>query len=595
MNTLRNIAVWVAIVFSANVFSQTLVKDSIQVNKYLKEAGKVKAPAIFTIGDTKKAALILTYIEAKNKAIKDAQQKADADYASEPGVRYRKGDQTAIPEVTAILKSNDSEKITELLRQMEYDYDENGKVHMLDSQIANLLFDRISNPETEEATVQFLGYNHIEGSKAVFEKRLLSGKSTDEDRIFYWLTSDVQAPKIIDYVVQNYKSNPNYFDNKYWISGTLDDYMEKASEPEKAKILEMSYDYMTRYNQPVVSEDETDSTVVEDHFQTFYSIAIKHGKMDKMKPLLGKLTARYNKQSEDGAISESDMQQALEILFIRDLDAKRQRELVMSMMTTPDLFFEGLDSMQDVPALAADPEMIKKAFLLFQLSKEKSDTSRFVQSFSKLTPAEFTKYAAGIRAAALRKELIDLHAINARTFDQNNEYLISLGLIGKKINDSDIAEYTETHIGFEKDHTMYSVLSASGIGVSFDVETSVVPVDYDNLLNQFSSASQGKFGPFKSYVQSYYDEKKEMYDYRFMVICNNKCFVMVPEDSGDWYDMAAFSKLLDALIAETKITERFSAIETGDQTAWYVFGPPDKTKQLIDTYKLAVDITPAAE
>jgi hypothetical protein len=583
---LKNIAALFAVMISMTVFSQNLAKDSIQVNKYLKEAGKVKAPAIFTIADAKKVAFISAYIDAKNKLSKDLQQKADAEYANQPGVRYRNGDQTAIPEIVAILNGADQDKITGLLSEMTYDVE---GPHKLDSQIGNLLFYKLNDPETEETIVQFLGYNQIEGSRAAFEKRLYSGKSTDEDRILYWLTSSGSAPKTIDYVAGKYKSNPQYFDDKYWLSGTLLDYMEKASAVEKAQILEMAYDYMGRYKPAVADEntEATDSVAVEDHFQKFYAVALKYGKMDKMKPFMKTLTERYNENSDDEQISESDIEQALEILFIRDLDPKRQRELVMSMMATPDLFFEGLDSMQDVPALASNPEMIKKAFLLFQTATERSDTDRFVRSFSKMTPTEFAKYAAGVRSAPLRKELIDLHTINARTFDENVDYLISLGLADKKITDADIAAHKKANPYFEKGDSMYSAMDVSGISVSFDVETSEIPVSYDSLLNQFSKASHGKFGPFQSYVQLHYDDKKEMYDYRFMVIFNNKCFVMVPEDSGDWYDMTAFSKLLDALTAETEMTEQFTPIETNDQSSWYVFGAPAKTKQLIDTYKLA--------
>lgn len=591
----RHMFVAIGLVFTLCGNSQTILKDSIQVNKYLKEAGKVKAPAVQIITDAKKVAFISAYIDAKNKEKADAQNKLDAERNRLPGIRYKNGDQSAVSEIVAILKSNDSVKIAELYEQLNFDYDETGKiVNTLHPEISAQLFARVDNDQTEKAAVQFLGYNNIEGSKAVFEKRLFSGKSTDEDRIAYWLTSDNQSPKTIDFISDNYKRNPKYFDDKYWMAGTLNDYFKNASEQEKAKILEIAYSYLGSYKGAPATGSDTESEI-ENHFQTFYAIAIKHGKLDRMKAVIQPLVKRYNEQPGNDAITEADMEQALEMLFIRDLEPKQQKELAISMMATQDLYFEGLDAMHEVPALASDPEMIKKAFLLLQLAKEKTETEKFVQYFKKLTPAEFATYALGIRSIALRKELIDRFTINAKTFEENNEYLFSQGLTDKKITDADIANYKKSNADFEKDDSMYSVMQLAGINVNFDTETGMVPVDYDTLLAQFSSASKGKLGPFKMHVQSHYDNKKEMYDYRFLVVANNKCYVMVPEDSGDWYDMTAFSKLLDTLVADAKITERFVPIETGGQDAWYVFAEPNKAKHLIDTYKLAADISPNEE
>lgn len=581
-------------IVSTSGFAQTMERDSVQVNKYLKEADKSKtASRMFTITDAQKVTFISNYIDAKNKITKDKLDKEKEIQANLLGVRFKNGDKSAVPGLVAIFKGSDVEKKRETLIDMEYEYDEKDTPRVIDSEIANLIFAMVNDTVTEAAAVQYLGYNHIEGSIPVFEKRLTSGESGDVDRLFFWIASDEksQHSSSIDFVVNSYRKDGKFFEDKIWIPSSLQDYMTKASEENKTKVLEISYDYIEKsIAKGIVPEQEGDSLMTGDHYRDFYTIAIKQGKRDRIKPSLKKMLQMNNDRSKKGKIPETELEQALDVLYIKDLKEDKQRELIISMFITPDMFFDGVEGMQDVPKLTNDPDLLQKAFKIFEFCDVKDQKETFVSNFIKLPEADFKKYAAGIRSESFRKELINLYLINAKTFEQNNDELIAMGLTNKKITEKDLADLKTKDAYFEKSDSMASALHASGISVDFDTESGDYPINYSGLLTTFSENSRGKFGPFKSYLQASYNNKKELYDYRFLVICNNKCFVMVPEDAGDWYDMDAFPKLVEALTTESKLTEKFVSVQSGDQTSWYIFGQPDKVNKLIETYKLATEI-----
>ena len=578
-------------ILTASASAQTLAKDSVQVNKFLKEADKGKTvPRLFTISDPAKVAMISAYIDAKDKLAKDAEAKDKATRESLPGVRYIKGDKTAMGDVMATLKSMDEDKIEELFSQMSRDFDDT-KPLALDPEVANALFELVQDETFEGRAVQFLGYNDVAGSIPVFEKRLLSGQSVDADRLFYWIADDGPHPESIDFVAKTYNRDPKFFEDASWTPGSLFDYMEKAPEADKTKILNITYDYLDKnFPHGMVPERETDSLNTGSQYLEFYKIASQYGQREKMRPTLQKVIKIHNERSaKKDRMSENEIDQALDMLYIRQVDPAKQRTLILAMFITPEMFFDGLDDLNSLPNLANDPDLLGKAFTLFPLSDARHEKERFVQSLKRLSADDFKKYAANVKQEAFRKELLDLYAINTRTAAQHVDYMKSIGLVTKSITEADIAAYKKENPYEEEANNIYSALDMAGIHVNFDTEADEIPVPYGDLLDKFSKASQGKFGPFKRYVQTRYDKKKELYDYRFMVICNNKCFVMVPEDTGDWYDLAAFSQLLDALKADVPMTEQFVSVNTGDQTAWYIFGQPDKVKELIDSYKLAVD------
>ena len=138
---------------------------------------------------------------------------------------------------------------------------------------------------------------------------------------------------------------------------------------------------------------------------------------------------------------------------------------------------------------------------------------------------------------------------------------------------------------------MHDSLLLSGISYNFDAEPDTYPVDHDELLLELVKKSQGKLQGVKAYQQNKYDKEADTTEMTLLAIYNNKCFVMMPEDLGDWYDVETIDQLLKAIVVEAGIKERFVPLNTGDQTVWYIFGEGEKVGKLAMDYKLEYTAT----
>ncbi|HLN94265.1 MAG TPA: hypothetical protein VK183_01420, partial [Flavobacterium sp.] len=253
--------------------AQDLAKDSIQVNKYLKEVVKPKVVSkVYTITDPKKVQFISAYIDAKNNLLKAEQDKQENLRKNLLGRRFINGDTTVKGQVLAILQEKDSARVTNLLDEMDFDYRNPTPERVLDTEVTNALFALIEDERLEPTVIQFLGFNGIAGRNPIFLKRLLSGQSKDEDRLVYWLSNKEGYSQVLDYVDAAYRKNPLYFEEMSWAGNALALSMEKASEADRQKILSIAYDYMNRFSPQVDPEIPGGAD-----FETFYGIAVAYG------------------------------------------------------------------------------------------------------------------------------------------------------------------------------------------------------------------------------------------------------------------------------------------------------------------------------
>ena len=71
----------------------------------------------------------------------------------------------------------------------------------------------------------------------------------------------------------------------------------------------------------------------------------------------------------------------------------------------------------------------------------------------------------------------------------------------------------------------------------------------------------------------------------FFVQIDDTCYIMLPQDQGDWYDLEAFSKLLEAIREKRQLEEIYATI-SGGQYVDIVFGKPKAIEKLFKKYKL---------
>ena len=196
------------LLFGMIVFSQNLKSDSIVVQKIInKYFSKIGDERLVVVTDKHDVDLIKSYILKKNEIDKLKIKKLKEKEDSTIGRRYIKGDKTTVPEIIKILKSKNRDEIYNLLRDLELDYFSKEKGLVLEIEIIDCLKSLLIDEELEHIVVQFLGYNKVNNAESILEERLLSGMSSDNDRIFYWLGSNYNNANAIDFIYKSYFSN----------------------------------------------------------------------------------------------------------------------------------------------------------------------------------------------------------------------------------------------------------------------------------------------------------------------------------------------------------------------------------------------------
>jgi hypothetical protein len=115
----------------------------------------------------------------------------------------------------------------------------------------------------------------------------------------------------------------------------------------------------------------------------------------------------------------------------------------------------------------------------------------------------------------------------------------------------------------------------------FDAETGSFPNPYDELITeQFVPAAQGKLDGLECYM-TWDDDDEENPHEQVWVIFHGKGYQFDPEYIGDWYDLSAVESVMEKVLADAGIQERFVTWDTGDQTARYVFAEPAKARVVI--------------
>lgn len=115
-----------------------------------------------------------------------------------------------------------------------------------------------------------------------------------------------------------------------------------------------------------------------------------------------------------------------------------------------------------------------------------------------------------------------------------------------------------------------AVLQAAGYAHWFDVETGEFPNQHDGLLRELAELVRPTLdGVVFEEVAPSDDEGP----YQLFAYADGMRYRTQAENHGDWYDVDAVLRLLDALLQARKSSDRYLALDTGDQTLVVVGGP----------------------
>lgn len=582
---MNKILVFSLFFLSLNTFSQNTKKDSLAIQKIVKKYNpKNEIQKVITISDSDEVNLISNYIVKKNTEKAKADDKANIILNSTVGKRYISGDKSTISEIVKVLESNDVEKIISLLKDLDLDYSERNKGLNLEQNILNSIVKLLNNPDFELRIIQFLGFNNVVGSEKILEERFLSGKSTDNDRIFYWLASNFNNKKALDYIHKSYFDKKFDVENMDWFLSSFSEYIEKEDVEAIQKIREIAYDYLQR--KPIQKSD------LENKLQ----LSIVGGRATTLTMLEVLIKTKDNRvtnilndflTSLKGAKYYNEVLLNTEKLLFFTFSNEKKKEFVLRNLNSKDDFFETLDVIKEENQFFKDSNICKQILLNFEKFNftDEFEFYRLINHFEGLEKEiVINTIKENISNDSLKEYLIKRYAISLWSMKEINDFLVKNEIISTEISNEKIENYRKKEFPIENLNSIEACLDISEISLNFDTEVGEFPVDYNVLLNDFIKISKNKIQDIKSYLQYKVDYDNGEAYYQFLVSYKNKCYVLIPENFGDWYDIESFEKLLSSILSDSNCKEEFVSISTGGQDAYYIFSEKEKVNLIRNTF-----------
>lgn len=570
--------------------AQNIEKDSIAIQKLLsKEITAKDLPTILVFDSSNNVELISNYIVQKNKEKSAKETAINLIKQNSLGKRYLNGDKSTIDEIVRVFKSRNKENIHQLCQELQSNNFFVRNELRLDSPVLDAISTLLNDEDFEGSMVQFIGFNKITNSQSILEKRLLSGKSKDVDRILYWISEEGNTDFAVDYLFKSYFDGRIRLEKENWITTVIENCLQKTTSSQKKKILDILFDYLNK--NPIKKEDFINQEVQIGMINTspkfyFFDLILKYGD-ERTSDFVENFKKSSNKNFEE--LHSADKLFLLDVATLRFKKKNEKIQLILSSIEKQSIFFDVLELAKTDTEVTSDSSINNQILINFEKLgfKEVYNQQILVNWYSKFNLSEFIQLVRmNIKSGSLQEKLIKLFTIENKTFDDIQKDLLDFGIINQPISTSQIEEYKKDEFASDDLNDIYTVLEISKLIVNFDTEASTIPVDYDNLLNSFIGISCNKVNKVDSYLQVNFDEKSESTQYRFFVHFKEKCYVMIPEDFGDWYDVETFVKLLNIITNEAKTKEKYISIGTGDQTATFIFTEMEKYKNLNEMYNL---------
>jgi hypothetical protein len=547
------------------------------INQELKNQQNAKYgnrhPSVEVISDTAEVAHLRKVGEMKILLQVQKAEKVKTGLAE----AYKNGDRSVVPAIVNILKGNEPGEKKALLSDLVTLVNDPEQYTVKEQAIIDLVLKAVDDPLLEEEAMQFAGINALPGYENKFESRLLSGKSTDAARLFFWLGKKGKSRKAFGYVVawvNSGKINPDAL--TYIISG-MEGYGENGDLNMKMEVGQLA---LMIYRKKLITDEETaelkksvlagtTSMRVEGLFRCLF----KHG---------DKQVIPVAKEMLDRQIMPTYAIQAL----IR-LEGPQHIDKVYRYLRSEDDFFTGLEIVESVDREYVDEKMLKEILSISAKKKDLEDyqVDRIVRSFIDLGAEVYLKNIESIiPATALSSRIKKSYALSQVSFNDIVSELIKSSLIGERPDNATIKK-AAADASHNPLYFIYGILESKNLYFDFDTETDFLPVDYDQLLHNFSGKSNGLLNDMLVWMDVTENKLTGKFGYVITVIYKNHAFIARPEDVGDWYDIMTVNALLDKILEHSGSPKRFVVMETGDQTASYVFGIPAVIQEIIQKYK----------
>ena len=500
-------------------------KDSLKIQQIVKQLRKQnKSAQLLQTNNPEDVKFLKQYIWQKNKIISTEKELKNISDSNRLGNRYKNGDATSISEIVQLIEEKDKKLIRELFNDLRLEFSEANKSLSLDMRIKESLFRLIEDPDFENAVVQFLGYNQVEGSLDVFEKRLMSGNSNEEDRLFFWLAREGKREKPLAFALNKIKNYEEGVTETYWTKIGLDYYLEKGSEKIRSKIVAAAQSYIE--SNPLTTE-ELNSVYGDNLFSNkdfklgLYELLLKYGNESTL-PFLENLKTEILNNEDLNDEDKTTIITEFEIQLFRFKTFEEQKVILLNLLKLKDHFLKATSLVMSHKQLVNDKDLVYEMFYgITKLRFENYQKELFFEAVSELDSQTFIKYLDQIELHPnYRNNFISHYKSFIETLEEKNTYLLELGLIDEPVSVEKINAYKNSEDYKYDKNSIFASLKIANISFGYDAEPNIIPVDYDTLLQGYIDISRGKLNNINYLLETKVDP--ENYEVAYQFFCPNR-------------------------------------------------------------------------
>lgn len=450
---------------------------------------------------------------------------------------FRRKDPSVVFTILNILQGEDNAQSNALMSALTKNDSDDITYNITDGQIVQAILAAVTHPDKEAKAVELAGACNIAGFPEVFEKRLTSGNSTVPDRLIFWLSHSPRGANMLPFLETNLTLRT--------IGDCLLAIAEKGNELVKARVGELALKadkaLPNILNCCFKYCDERVVPIAQEH--------LKHRSHTKlaMLALLRISGPEYFNELTTLLKDPATFDAALEVVVEMD-KGNMTDELLRTIIT----------QMETLKRFSGDE--------CYQLARILIDSGKAEWLNTPGLLSENTQLVAGVDKA-YKFARMQLHTVVAD--------LRKNSLVPPHYSENQLEEL------WKKSHHpkvfVSSFFDEHGMLLCYDTESGESPVPYAELIEAYKAKSQGTL----AHLEVWADEKGE----KITVLSKDSAYVITPENNtGDWYDVVLVDELITKILADLNSTDRFLPVNTGNQTAMYVFGYPARVNPMIRKY-----------
>lgn len=484
--------------------------------------------------------------------------------------RYKKGDKTVVSQIIAPLKGNDASLRKSIYSGLTAEYGEKNTYKISEPELIQTIFHNLSIKEDEKDVVQLAGAMELPGYVPLFEQQLLSGKAQEPDRLIYWLGKDGSSLKTIQYLQKQLDAG-KFDPNKTDLYG-VNEFSKNGNEQVKKAVFDFTY---TIYTRKLIADER------------FKEIQTAYASMNPAIAVLQILLHSNDKKVIPIALNCLDQKIFTELALtaLIKLDSDKYKELPLTYLRDKQTFYDALAAATELYKHTKDEQVIKDVLVQFEKMDNRYE-DRIVSTIMDMgAETIIAKLETLLTDKALIQSIREKYELTKGSIETIAKDLYSMGVVDQPVPDSTLEKARHPKEEDSESGYIYNFLNASGVFMFFDSETGYVPVPYDKLIEDFLHNTNGKVKDFTVGMDARENSEGKI-AYKLTVVVNNRAYTVEPEEIDDWYDIPVVLNLVNKILADASIKERFNFLDSPDQMVTVIFGPEENVKTFAGKYKL---------